>query len=152
MLSLHGMKLGLLVLAAVTMLGCASFGRSSGTTTSVCTSRNVRGWCTHTEEREADEARWFRETSDERAREEAYKKGEPFFPSDIPGETSEHHVQRMDEERRRQDAYRKGEAFFPDNAPGESSEHYLKRMGEDQRRGDAYRKGDPFMPSVNEGR
>jgi hypothetical protein len=147
------MKLGLFfVLVAVTALGCVPLAESTGEITYACTSRNGRGLCTHYEERETTMDQWLRAASDERAREEAYKKGEPFFPSEMPGETPDHYVQRMDEERRRLDAYRNGDAFFPDHQAGESREDYLKRVDEDRRRGDSYRKGEPVVPSMGSGR
>lgn len=147
------MKLGLLFLApAVIPLGCVPFGESSGDTTPVCTSRNARGGCTHYEERESDMAQWLRAASDEQAREEAYRKGEPFFPSHVPGETLEHYGARLDEEHRRLDAYRNDEPFFPDNRAGESPHQYLRRLEEDRQRGDAYRKGESYTPAIRLGR
>jgi len=145
------MKLGLLLLAAVT-LGCVPLDPASGDTVPVCTSRNARGWCTHHEERETDMARWLRETTDEQAREEAYRKGEPFFPSHVPGETLERYGERMDEERRFQEASRKGEAFFPDNRAGESPHQYLQRLEEDRKREEAYQKGERYTPPIRLGR
>ncbi|HEY3820797.1 MAG TPA: hypothetical protein VGL81_26720 [Polyangiaceae bacterium] len=111
------MRLGLLVVACLgTSLGCTelltSLGDGASTAASgtekVCTVRNAKGLCTEWGERETTEARWLRETTDERDREEAYRKGEPFFPQSVPGESTEKHLGRMDEERRRQEAYRKG--------------------------------------------
>jgi hypothetical protein len=153
MLSRVRMKLGLLVLAAAVIpAGCVPLGESTGDTVPVCTSRNARGWCTHHEERESDMAQWLRAASDERAREEAYRKGELFFPSHVPGETLEHYGERLDEDRRRLDAYRKDEAFFPDNRAGESPHQYLQRLEEDRRRGEAYRKGGSYTPPIRLGK
>jgi hypothetical protein len=146
------MKLGLLLVVGVTALGCVPLAESSGDTMPVCTSRNARGWCTQYEQHETDMARWLRETTDERARAEAYRKGEPFFPSHAPGEALEHYGERLDEEHRRLDAYRKGEAFFPDNRAGESPHQYLERLEEDRKRQEAYRKGEPFTPPIHLGR
>jgi hypothetical protein len=144
------MKLALLLLVAP--LGCVPVGESSGDTTPVCTSRSARGLCTRYEERESDMAQWLRAATDERAREEAYRKGEPFFPSQQPGEGLEHYGERLDEEHRRLDSYRRGEAFFPDNRPGESPHQYLQRLDEDRKRGEAYRKGEPYTPPIRLGR
>jgi hypothetical protein len=108
--------------------------------------------CTHYEDRESDMARWLRDASDEQAREEAYRKGEPFVPSRARGEALDHYGERMDEEHRRLDAYRKGEAFFPDNRAGESPHQYLQRLDEDRKRGEAYRKGESYTPPIGLGR
>ena len=146
------MKLGLLFLAATTSLGCLPLGEATGETTTVCTIRNAHGLCTQYEPRETDVARWLRVSSEEPAREEAYRKGEPFFPAAIPGESSDDYGRRMDEERRRLDAYRRGDVFFPDHRAGESPQRYLERAEEDRRRGEAYRKGQTFSPAIGPGR
>jgi hypothetical protein len=144
------MKLALLLLVAP--LGCLPVGESNGDTTPACTSRNGRGLCTHYEERESEMTRWLREATDERAREAAFRKAEPFFPSQEPGEGLTHYGERLDEEHRRLDAYRQGEAFFPDNRPGESPHEYLQRLEEDRKREEAYRKGEPYTPPIQLGR
>jgi hypothetical protein len=138
-------------------LGCAELvddvaGPLAGpnvATETVCTARNARGQCTGWAQRETNESRWLRETTDERKREEAYRKGEPFFPQEVAGESAEERVRRMDEERRRQDAYRKGEPFFPDHEANEPVETYVRRMQEEQRRENAYRKNEPFFPDTS---
>jgi hypothetical protein len=112
------MKAGLFVLAAATGFGCFPLAESTGEVTYACTSRNAHGLCTHYEEREAVMPQWLREASEEEAREEAYKKGEPFFPSEMPGETPDHYLERVNEERRRLDAYRKGDSFTPSMGAG----------------------------------
>jgi hypothetical protein len=114
----------------------------------VCESRNARGLCTHWARHETTDARWLRETTDEREREEAYRKGERFLPADVPGESAEEGVRRMVEEQRRQEAYEKGEPFFPDHRPGETTGQYVRRMDEERRRQEAYRKNEPFFPEA----
>jgi hypothetical protein len=148
------MKLGLLFLGAAAVLatGCVPLGEPGGDVVPVCTSRNARGACTHYEDRESNMAQWLRAASDEQAREEAYRKDEPFLPSRVPGETMEHYGERVDEEHRRLDAYHKGEAFFPDNRAGESPHQYLQRLEEDRQRAEAYRKGQPYTPPIRLGR
>ena len=148
------MKLGLLFLGAAAVLatGCVPIGESNGDAIPVCTSRNAHGGCTHCEDRETEMAQWLRAASDEQAREEAYHKGEPFMPSQQPGETLEHYGERVDEEHRRLDAYRKGEAFFPDNRAGESPHQYLQRLEEDRQRAEAYKKGQSYTPPIRLGR
>jgi hypothetical protein len=126
----------------------AADGAANGTTR-LCAARDARGACTEWQQHETVEARWLRETNDERQRQQAYRSGEPFFPSDVPGESADERVRRMDEERRRQEAFGKGEPFFPDHRPGESSEGYVRRMDEERRRQEAYRKNEPFFPDTS---
>ena len=138
---------------AASFVGCMEYLAPLGApspegTERVCAARSARGVCTEWTEHETPGARWLRDTTDERAREEAYRKGEPFFPQALPGESAEKQVQRMDEERRRQEAYRKGEPFFPDHRANESAGSYVHRMDEERRRQDAYRKNEPFFPDT----
>jgi hypothetical protein len=149
--------LGLLGVAALgTSLGCAELldldGRAAkpvdpaAPTETACAARSARGVCTEWVPHETPGERWLRETMDESAREEAYRKGEPFLPRARPGDTAEEDVRRMREEHRREEAFRRGEPFFPDHQAGETGEGYLQRMNEERRRQEAYRKGQAFVP------
>jgi hypothetical protein len=154
-LLLRGAMKGAFLLAAVlgSSTGCTELLYETPTapppgTERACESRNARGLCTHWEPHETTDARWVRETTEEREREEAYRKGEPFLPSDVPGESAEQSVARIVEEHRRQEAYQKGEPFFPEHRPGETSMQYVNRMDEERRRQEAYRKNEPFFPQT----
>ena len=53
-----------------------------------------------------------------RRRQDAYGKGDAFFPDHQAGESSEHYLNRMGEDQRRGDAYRKGDPFMPSLSDG----------------------------------